>query len=62
MDPVMLSLARAGSSFALDIIILAYPIPKIAKLNITPQRKLLSHWCLLSAVSVALPLLCVSRL
>jgi hypothetical protein len=40
MDPVMLSLARAGSSLALDIVILAYPIPKIAKLHITPQRKL----------------------
>ncbi|KAH4046601.1 hypothetical protein HBH64_162120 [Parastagonospora nodorum] len=39
MDPVMLSLARAGSSLALDIVILAYPIPKIAKLHIPPQRK-----------------------
>ena len=57
MDPVMLSLARAGSSLALDIIIIVYPIPKIAKLHIPLQRKIavglifaLGSFCCIAAV------------
>ncbi|KAF2187590.1 hypothetical protein K469DRAFT_725112 [Zopfia rhizophila CBS 207.26] len=40
MDPIKLSLARAGSSFALDVAVLLYPVPKIMKLHMMPERKL----------------------
>lgn len=40
MDPVALSKARAGSSLALDVIVLLYPLHKIFNLHISLRRKI----------------------
>ncbi|KAF2189363.1 hypothetical protein K469DRAFT_683757 [Zopfia rhizophila CBS 207.26] len=60
MDPVMLSLVRAGSSFALDVLLC--PIPKIMKFHMMPERGLAiglifalrGFWCVVAAARLAI--------